>query len=105
MLGASRNGGENMNGGNSLFAPFQQLPRAVSPLGAFMEARKEKSKRESVCTRRLFEITAVWELMNHGLDNGTDGPLFGLAGLRITLAEPSVMAVIALPEMWPVRIA
>ena len=43
--------------------------------------------------------------MNHGLDNGTDGPLFGLVGLRITLVEPSVMAVIALPEMWPAQIA
>jgi hypothetical protein len=37
--------------------------------------------------------------MNNGLDNGTDGPLFGLVVLRITLPELSVMAVSALPEM------
>jgi hypothetical protein len=73
MLGASWNWGENMDGGNSLFAPFQQLQRAVSSLGAFMEARMEKSKGKSVCPWRLFEIAAVWEFINHGLDNGRMG--------------------------------
>ena len=45
-----------------------------------------------------FEITAIEEFMNNGLDNGTDGPLFGLVVFGITLPELSVMAVSALPE-------
>ena len=73
MLGASRNWGENMEGGNSLFSPFQQLERAVSSLGAFMEARMEKSKGKRVCPWRLFEIAGVWEFINQGQDNGRTG--------------------------------
>ena len=45
-----------------------------------------------------FEIAAIEEFMNNGLDNGTDGPLFGLVVFGITLPELSVMAVSALPE-------
>lgn len=45
-----------------------------------------------------FEIPAIEEFMNNGLDNGTDGPLFGLVVFGITLPELSVMAVSALPE-------
>ena len=45
-----------------------------------------------------FEIPAIEEFMNNSLDNGTDGPLFGLVVFGITLPELSVMAVSALPE-------
>jgi hypothetical protein len=63
-----------------------------------------KEKGEVSAPARQFDVAAAWEFMSHVPDNGTDGPLFGLAVLRITLAELSVMAISALPERWFARI-
>ncbi len=69
-------------------APFTgKSEESIEPAGVAMASSKG-----------AFEIPTSEKFMADSLDNGTNGPLFGLIVLGITLAELSVMAVSALPE-------